>query len=100
MEFVLDLMMLMSGEISMLTSLRNLAGMSSGPVALLGFRCWRRFCTPSVLMVIFFISGVGLIPRSGRLSMSSSVKTEANCWLRMFAFVQVPAVFFLIILFN
>jgi hypothetical protein len=53
-----------------------------------------------VLMVIFFISGVGLIPRSGRLSMSSSVKTEANCWLRMFAFVQVPAVFFLIILFN
>ena len=35
----------------------------------------------------FFISGVGLIPRSGRLSMSSSVKTEANCWLRMFAFV-------------
>ena len=71
----------------MLTSLRNLAGMSSGPVALLGFRCWRRFCTPSVLMVILFISGVGLIPRSGRLSMSSSVKTEANCWLRMFAFV-------------
>ena len=34
----------------------------------------------------FFISGVGLIPRSGRLSMSSSVKTEAN-W--MFAFVVV-----------
>jgi hypothetical protein len=42
-------------------SLRNLAGMSSGPVALLGIRCWRRFCTPFVLMVILFISGVGLI---------------------------------------
>jgi hypothetical protein len=42
-----------------------------------------------VLMVILLISGVGLIPRSGRLSMSSSVKTEANCWLRMFAFVVV-----------
>ena len=62
MEFLLDLMMLMSGEISMLTSLRNLAGMSSEPVALLGFRCWRRFCAPSVLMVILFISGVGPIP--------------------------------------
>jgi hypothetical protein len=61
MEFVLDLM---SGEISMLTSLRNfIAGMSSGPVALLGFRFWRKFCTPSVLMVILFILGVGLIPR-------------------------------------
>ena len=73
----------------MLTSLRNLAGMSSGPVALLGFRCWRRFCAPSVLMVILFISGVELIPSSGRLSMSSSVQIEANCWLRMFAFVVV-----------
>jgi hypothetical protein len=39
-----------------------------GPVALLGFRCWRRFCAPSVLMVILFISGVELIPSSGRLS--------------------------------
>ena len=27
------------------------------------------------------------VPRSGRLSMSSSVKTETNCWSRMFAFV-------------
>ena len=61
----------------MLTSLRNLAGMLSGPVALLGFRCWRRFCAPSVLMVILFISGVRLIPRTGRLSVSSSVKTAA-----------------------
>jgi hypothetical protein len=33
-----------------------------------------------VLMVILFISGVELIPRSGRFSMSSSVKTEANCF--------------------
>ena len=73
-------MKLMSGEISMLTFLRNLAGMSPGPVALLGFRCWSRWCGPSVLMVILFISGVELIPRSGRFSMSSSVKTEANCF--------------------
>jgi hypothetical protein len=33
-------MKLMSEEISMLTSLRNLAGMSSGPVALLG---WKKY---------------------------------------------------------
>ena len=57
--------------------------MSSGPVALLGFRFFSSFLTLFGCTFISGASGKLLVPRSGKVLVSSMVKADKNCPFRI-----------------
>ena len=67
------------------SSFRILAGIISGPVALLGLRRFSRLRIPSVVMSISGIVGEGSPSIGGIEDVSSCVKTDWYCRLRIFA---------------
>ena len=86
----MDLLKMRAREdaISSAVSLSSLPGIPSGPVALLGWRSFRSFATPSGMMVKPGIAGYDVTSGSSILEMdSSSVKTDSNCLFRMLALV-------------
>ena len=75
------------------------AGIESGPVALCVLRIFKSLWTPFQSILISGMFGVVLLPLSGMLVRSSSVNTDLNCSLRMFALDCVllcrnPSLFF------
>ena len=65
--------------------------MLSGPLALCGLMLSSSFRMPGVVMVSGGISGCGLTPLLGMLSIDSVVNTDLNCSFKMFAFCLVSA---------
>ena len=64
---------------------RRRAGIESGPVALCGLRLRRSFSTPEIRILMCGKGGYGLGPLFGIVFISSSVKTDLNWLLRIFA---------------
>ena len=64
---------------------RMKAGIESGPVALCVLMFFKSLWTPFQSILISGMFGVVLLPLSGMLVRSSSVNTDLNCSLRMFA---------------
>jgi hypothetical protein len=65
--------------------------MLSGPLALCGLMLSSSFWMPGVMMVSGGITGCGLTPLLGMLSIDSVVNTDLNCSFKMFAFCLVSA---------
>ena len=65
--------------------------MLSGPLALCGLMLLSSFWMPCVVMVSDGITGCGLTPLLGMLSIDSVVNTDLNCSFKMFAFCLVSA---------
>jgi hypothetical protein len=65
--------------------------MLSGPLALCELMLSSSFRMPGVVMVSGGISGCGLTPLLGMLSIDSVVNTDLNCSFKMFAFCLVSA---------
>ena len=65
--------------------------MLSGPLALCGLMLSSSFWMPGVVMVSGGITGCGLTPLLGMLSIDSVVNTDLNCSFKMFAYCLVSA---------
>ena len=82
------------GESCSAQPLRILLGMASGPLAFEVLRFFSSFVTPLV-SIMMFLSGccMVLLSTSGRVSFTCSlVKTDWNCFSRMFAFCRLSLV--------
>ena len=62
--------------------------MLSGPLALCGLMLLSSFWMPGVVMMSDGITGCGLTPLLGILSIDSVVNTDLNCSFKMFAFLS------------